>query len=310
MNLYPYNPDSQRLKTGKSAIDRAFGAHFQVSAANAVAADADGIMALTGLTAAAQEVTAGITDPAVLRNVTITGNASGITGTVTVNGTNSDDEVISEDLAASGTSTVAGTKAFKTVTSVELPVRAHTPAYQTETIEVTHGCSTAGDITVAVTAAALGGASPKSATVTLTTDDDTVTEVAAKIVTALNSDTAIGAAFTASNVAGVITLTADAYAANDATLAIAATVGSTGVTVGSSTNGTAGVAQDKISVGFGSTLGLPMKLAHNTCLFAFLDNTKESTAPTITTSTTAVESNTITLNSALSGKVVDAYFLI
>jgi hypothetical protein len=67
---------------------------------------------------------------------------------------------------------------------------------------------------------------------------------------------------------------------------------------------------DTVSIGTGSKLGLPVKLAHNTCLIAFLDSTKESTAPTIATSATVLESNTITLNSALSGKVVDAYFLI
>jgi len=64
------------------------------------------------------------------------------------------------------------------------------------------------------------------------------------------------------------------------------------------------------AIGFGSKLGLPFKLAHNTCEMAFFDNTKESTDPTVAVSTTALESNTITLNSSLAGKVVDAYFLI
>jgi hypothetical protein len=64
------------------------------------------------------------------------------------------------------------------------------------------------------------------------------------------------------------------------------------------------------AIGFGSKLGLPFKLAHNTCEMAFLDNAKESTDPTVAVSTTALESNTITLNSSLAGKVVDAYFLI
>lgn len=64
------------------------------------------------------------------------------------------------------------------------------------------------------------------------------------------------------------------------------------------------------AIGFGSKLGLPFKLAHNTCEMAFLDNTKESIAPTVAVSSTALESNTITLNSSLAGKVVDAYFLI
>lgn len=111
---------------------------------------------------------------------------------------------------------------------------------QTETIEVTAACSTAGDLTVTVTSALLSVAVP--VTVAVVTGDNTVTKVADKIVAALNANAAIAAVFTASNVAGVITLTAKSTQANDSTLAIAVTVGSTGVTVGASTNGTAGVA--------------------------------------------------------------------
>lgn len=65
-----------------------------------------------------------------------------------------------------------------------------------------------------------------------------------------------------------------------------------------------------VTIGFGEKLGLPYKLAHNTVLFAFLDNTKEGTAPTVTVSTTAIESNTVDLNSALNSKVVDVYLLV
>lgn len=67
---------------------------------------------------------------------------------------------------------------------------------------------------------------------------------------------------------------------------------------------------DTVSVGFNEKLALPYKLAHNTVLAAYLDNTKEGTAPTVTTSTTALESNTIDLNTALSGKVVDVYLIV
>lgn len=67
---------------------------------------------------------------------------------------------------------------------------------------------------------------------------------------------------------------------------------------------------DTVSVGFGNKLGMPFKLAHNTVLAAYLDNTIEGTAPTVTLSTTAVESNTIKLNSALNEKVVDAYLIV
>lgn len=64
------------------------------------------------------------------------------------------------------------------------------------------------------------------------------------------------------------------------------------------------------AIGFGEVLGLPFKLAHNTHLATYLDNTVEANAPTVTVSATALESNTIDLNSALASKVVDTYFMV
>jgi hypothetical protein len=45
-------------------------------------------------------------------------------------------------------------------------------------------------------------------------------------------------------------------------------------------------------------------------LAAYLNNVKEGTAPTVAVSATAVESNTIDLNSVLNGSVVDAYLMV
>ena len=63
------------------------------------------------------------------------------------------------------------------------------------------------------------------------------------------------------------------------------------------------------AIGFGEKLGLPDLLPTNTVLFAALGGTKEATAPTVTTSTTALESNTVDLNSALNSSAVDVYYL-
>lgn len=65
-----------------------------------------------------------------------------------------------------------------------------------------------------------------------------------------------------------------------------------------------------VSIGVGEKLGLPYKLSHNTVMFAFLNLTREATAPTVTVSATAIESNTIDLNSALNGTVVNAYLIV
>lgn len=201
--FYPFNPNmGQLMQTGVEGVtlDRAFMAHFQVSAANAVAADTDGVLAATATSTAVTTVTTGFANPAVPRNITATagGTATDIKAVqVKITGTNYADEVITEDLPAFTVDTagsVTGNKAFKTVTKVEIP--------------------------------AMDGA---------------------------------------------------------------------GATV---------------AIGFGDKLGLPFKLSHNTVLAAYLDNTKEGTAATVAVSATAVESNTIDLNSALDGKVVDAYLMV
>lgn len=113
---------------------------------------------------------------------------------------------------------------------------------QTETIEVTAPCTLDGEITVTVTATALLGAdSPKVVTVPLSTESHgTVAQVASAVVNVLNDNSVISAVFVASHIGGVITLAARVAAANDATLAIAFTPGTTGVTVGASANGVAG----------------------------------------------------------------------
>lgn len=192
-----YKRIGQTLSTDSGGIDvgRSFLAHFQVPAASAVAASAVAIHAAIALTASAQAIIAAITNPAAPRNVTVTGNASGIAGDVVIKGTNYAGEAITETIALSGTSTVAGNKAFKTVAEIDLPIK--------------------------------------------------------------------------TNASG-----------------------------------------DTVSVGIGSKLGLPYKLAHNTVLMACLDNVKEGTAPTVTTDSANIDNNTITLSTALSGKVVDSYLIV
>jgi len=58
------------------------------------------------------------------------------------------------------------------------------------------------------------------------------------------------------------------------------------------------------AIGTGAKLGLSHKLSRNTILAAYLADVKEGTAPTVTVSSTAYESNTVTLNTALDGTAV------
>lgn len=202
MSLFPRKTNAGQLLQSSApgvTVDEGFVAHFQVSAANATAADTNGILAAVTDNGAQQVITTGITQPSVARNITAT---AGGTDTdvkaiqVIVAGTNEAGESITETLPAFTVNTlgsVTGSKAFKTVTSITIP-------------------------------------------------------------------------------------------AHDGT--------------GATTE-----------IGFGEKLGLPHKLTHNTVLFAFLGNTKEGTAPTVAVSSSALESNTVDLNSSLNGTVVDVYYV-
>jgi hypothetical protein len=99
----------------KSAIVQHYS--FAPAAVSAVA-----VLAATALTADAQAITAGITNPDFPRTVTAKGNAAGIVGNVVITGTNIKDEVITDTIALNGAAEVEGVKAFKTVTQVDLPV--------------------------------------------------------------------------------------------------------------------------------------------------------------------------------------------
>lgn len=62
------------------------------------------------------------------------------------------------------------------------------------------------------------------------------------------------------------------------------------------------------AIGTGSKIGLLSRLARNTVLAAYLDGVREGTAPTVAVDDTNIESNTVTLNSALNGKAVDVLY--
>lgn len=193
--FYPINPDAGSVLQADATdtVAQAFIAHYAPGVV--AAASATGVHAAVALTTAVQTVTTAITNPVVPRNVTVKGNAGGIAGSVVITGTDMADAALTESIALNGSSEVVGLKAFKTVTSIELPVY---------------------------------------------------------------------------------------------------------------TNG----GSDTVSVGIGSKIGLPFKLALNTVHQAFLGGTLEGTAPTVTTSSTVLASNTATLNSSLNATAVDLFIIV
>lgn len=83
------------------------------------------VHAAVTLSGSPQTITTAITNPAVARQLSQTGNAVGITGNVTYVGTDLAGNAQSEDVALNGTTTVYTTKAYATLTSYTLPVETH-----------------------------------------------------------------------------------------------------------------------------------------------------------------------------------------
>ena len=107
--------------------------HLQISAVQGVAADADGVHAAIASKTTAQTITTAITNPPYPRNITVTpGDTTGDikAGTVIITGTNIADDVITEEFAflADAADAKVGAKAFKTVTSIYIPVQDGTGA--------------------------------------------------------------------------------------------------------------------------------------------------------------------------------------
>lgn len=126
-------------------------------------------------------------------------------------------------------------------------VVAGTPQVETATVAGTIGASGAGNATVIVTAAGMTG-SPKTISVAVA-NNDTASQVAGKIRTALGLDSAVIALFAVSGATDKVILTKLSPAANDATLNIDIDNGTcSGLTPApTSANTTAGVATDDAS---------------------------------------------------------------
>lgn len=124
MATYATNPLLSRYIQGAPGptplvITKRYHAHYSFAPANA---STTAILAATALLVSAQAgFTTGLNDPDFARFLTVKGGAAGQNKTVTIHGTDISGNVISEAFTLNGTSTVNGTKAFRTVTSVDLP---------------------------------------------------------------------------------------------------------------------------------------------------------------------------------------------
>jgi hypothetical protein len=316
--MYPYNHKmGQRIQTDTVgvAVDRAFLAHYHIDAADAVAADTEGILPLTKLGADAKSIEDGFTQPAVPRNVTVVASAENVAGNVKIHGTNFAGEPIDETIAlnATATSAKAGDKAFKTITKVDLPAQTNPPVKQKAKTEVTAAVTgSAGTVVVQVTGAALD--EPVSVDVPVTTDDITTAAVAAKIAAALLENETVSEVYTASASGEFVYLEAKVEADQDNTLALTVTEDDgSNVAVGLTDpdGGAAGVAPDEISIGWGDKFGIPYKLyADELVILKLFNKAKESTEGNVTADADDLAKNVYDPNDTSLGVDIDLYIIV
>jgi hypothetical protein len=311
--MYPYNfKRGQTIQTDASgvSVDRSFLAHYNIPAASATAEANASVMALTVLDAA-KSITAGLTSPAAPRNVKTIANVAGVTTKVKVYGTNFAGAAISEELTLNGTTVVAGSLAFKTITKVDLPAKTHTPAKQKATITPAGGAAGAGDEVLTFISAITGDAF--DVTVTFAAGDNDATKAAAKIIPALNANETFAAHWLAAAGAGAaITIESLTYEAQDATINLTVkTAGTPNVSLGSITvNTVSGVVEDQVSVGLGKKFGIPYMLTADELVIVKLFNNAADSG-TVTEDADEIEKNVIALNGTPDGlKPIDLYIIV
>lgn len=311
MARVPFNPKIGTIKTdaGNLGIDRSFLAHYNIPAASASAESDTAVLALTALSTAVQTITAGLTSPAAPRNVKVDASAA-ITTKVTVHGTNFAGEAISEELTLTGTTAFAGALAFKSVTSVVLPIRTTTPAKQKATVAVTQGAQAAGSTVFTFVSVQTGEAFDVS--VAFLIGDDTTAEAATKLAAGLNANATFSAKWLAAAVSANVTIESKAYAAQDADINLTVkTPGDSAITLGAiAVDTVAGVAEDKVSVGLGKAFGIPYMLTADELVIVKLFNNAADSG-TVTADADELEKNVITLNGTPDGaKAIDLYILV
>ena len=314
MARIPYNPfKKQQMKSDCANLpsERAYLVRQHLTAAQAAAASVDGVLTSTELTTA-RTLTTGFVQPPYARALTYDCNVAGVTGNITVVGTNINGEACTETKALNGLTVVPGVLAFKTITSIALPAKVHTKTKQSFSKTVTNACTTKnGNVTLTITSALYTPARVITLAATTTAHDD-VTKTAAALVALINADAVTGLHFAAENLAGKITVTAKVEAANDVTLAAvyADNADPTGVAMGADADPVAGVLPDLVIIGVGDIIGLQYMSPWNNIAYITLGGAKETSAWTQVADADEIQKNTVDLNSALNGTAVNIYSII
>lgn len=200
MSFYAVKPQSQALRRAATDvpgefIERVGGpVKLHLTAAEAAAPSTNGVKTAVTDTGSPQTITTGINNPPYPRCITATsgGTANDIKAIqVVITGTNMLDEVITETLPVfteNSATTVIGTKAFKTVTSIAIPAHDNTGA--TTAIGWGDKCGLPYEIAEnCVVIAAYLGATREGALPTIVVDSDEIEKNTFDLSSALNGST-------------------------------------------------------------------------------------------------------------------------
>jgi hypothetical protein len=308
MTPYKFNK-GQRIATGAPgvSVDRAFLAHYHID--GLAAGSTTNILPFTKLGAAVQNgvLPAGDT-PDVPRNVQVDANNSGVKKAVKVYGLNAAGDEIDETITTNETTAVAGTKAFAKITKIDLPVQHNAGAKHKATVAVTTS-TTAGTSVLTFTSAATGAAYDITCTFSAEQAAST-TAAAARIVAVLNADAKFAAAYTATAATANIVIERKVNENSDTTLNLTVDDNGEGdLALGTiALNTQAGVC-DEVSVGWGTSIGIPYML-HSTSLvlLKLFDNAADN--GTVTADAAELEKNVLALSGTPDGdKDVDLYII-
>lgn len=304
----PFNPKIGRIKTdaGNFAVDRSFLAHYSTKPA---AASTVNVLPFTKLSATAQAgvIVTKVAD--VPRNVQVDANNSGVKKAIKIYGTNFAGEAIDETITTNETTAVAGTKAFASITKVDLPVEHNTGAKHKSTVAVSTS-TTAGTSVLTFVSAATGAAYDITCTFDATQAAST-TAAAARIVAVLNADAKFKAAYTATASTADILIERKINENSDDTLNLTVKDNGDGDLVLGAINKTTvtGVC-DEVSVGWGSSIGIPYKLAAAELVIANLFNNADD-AGAVTKDAANLEKNVFAVAGTLDGTApVDLYIIV
>lgn len=322
MSRVGYNPRRGEIKTDvrKVEVDRAFIAHFQVAAALATVATINGIHAakpcpvISTAASAVVKAASAITDTLTITTTIALGTASNVLKVLMTTAADDNLAVSKTDETKTINIALAKTTAAKnTASAIQTAVRALTTVGGVNVSAVT--CAAGGNWDTAAVAtgeAAVVSFSGGTTAVDVITTGITQPSVPRNI-TATTDGTAgdikpVQVTITGTNYDDeVITEDLPVFTENNKTTVAGAkafkSITSISIPAHDGTGATT-------AIGFGEVLGLPYLLPYNTVLSTFFDNAVASGAPTVTTSLTAIESNTLDMHNALNSKVVDAYIIV